>query len=140
MVTIPRNAFRFCKVTITLLVWVAFIFRIESLVLAAFMLLLASAILKIKRAPLIVLYSTTFNKFIPSKEVELDEKGMRFAHTLGAIFSGICVLLVYLDLPKAWGVVLALAIMKTISMFGYCPGEKIYKCMKDGGCCRITRK
>ncbi len=136
---ISKNAFRFCKITITIIVWIAFIFKIKSLIFITFAILVSSAILKIKKAPLIWLYSNTIDKIKPSKQIDLDENAMRFAHKLGSYFSGICVILVYLNVKFAWGVVLIFAIMKTISAFGYCPGEKVYSCMKNG-CCRFTKK
>ncbi|MBU0471649.1 MAG: DUF4395 domain-containing protein [Nanoarchaeota archaeon] len=135
---VSKNAFRFCRFGITILIWAGFLLRNKELILVSFLILLLSAILTIKRAPLIVLYSVTLDKLVKSKRVDLDVKGMRFAHTLGSIFSGVCVLLLYLGL-KAWGLVLVLAILKTISAFGFCPGEKIYSCMKNG-CCSITKK
>ncbi len=136
---ISKNAFRFCKITITILAYLAYIFKSKELILLVFLLLLFSAILKIRRAPLIFIYSNTIDKIFHSKKIDLDEKAMRFAHSLGSIFSGLCVLLVYLNLKFAWILVLIFAIMKTISAFGYCPGEKVYSCMKNG-CCKITQK
>jgi hypothetical protein len=136
---IPKHSFLFCKITLTILAWLGFILRNKEIILVAFLILLFSAILKIKRAPLVFFYSNTFQKLYKPKEIDLDEKGMRFAHILGSIFSGICVILLYLNLRIAWGVVLLFAIMKTISAFGFCPGEKLYSCMKNG-CCSLTKK
>jgi hypothetical protein len=136
---VSKNAFSFCKITITILVWLAYIFKIKELILLTFIILLFSAILKIKRAPMIFLYSNTIDKIFKSKKISLDEKGMRFAHTTGSIFSGICVILLYLNLKAAWPVVLIFAVIKTISALGFCPGEKLYSCMK-GGCCSLTKK
>lgn len=136
---ISKNAFMFCKITVGIIAWAGFIFKIKELILLAFLLLLFSAILKIRRAPLVYLYSNTVDKFIKPKFVDLDEKAMRVAHSMGAVFSGVCVLLLYLNFKYAWGVVLVFAIMKTISAFGFCPGEKVYHCMKNG-CCGFKKK
>ncbi len=136
---ISKNAFRFCKITVTVLVWLAYIFKIKELILLTFLILLFSAILKIKRAPLIVFYTYTIDKIFKSKKIDLDESAMRFAHKMGSVFSGICVLLLYLNVNIAWPIVLIFAIMKTISALGFCPGEKLYTCMK-GGCCSLTKK
>jgi hypothetical protein len=133
---IPKNAFMFCKMTITLIAWTALILRSKELVLLAFLLLLSSAILTIRRAPLIMLYS--FARLPPGRTVELDVKAMRFAHILGSVFSGVCAILVYMNSRFGWAVVLVFAVMKTISAAGFCPGEKIYTCMK-GGCCSIKK-
>ncbi len=136
---ISKNAFIFCKITITLLVWISYFLKSKELILTAFLLLLFSAILKIRRAPLIFLYSNTIDKIFSSRKMEINETAMRFAHTLGSLFSGMCVLFVYLNVRFAWGFVLIFAVTKTISALGYCPGEKVYSCMKNG-CCSVTRK
>jgi hypothetical protein len=136
---IPKNAFRFCRITMTVIAWLSFILKSKELILLAFLLLLFSAILKIKRAPLVFLYANTVEKVFASKKVDLDEKGIRFAHTLGSVLSGMAVVMVYAGARFAWWWVFAFAVLKTTSMFGLCPGEKLYKCMK-GGCCSILRK
>lgn len=136
---ISKNAFMFCKITVGIIAWAGFIFKVKELILLAFLLLLFSAILKIRRAPLVYLYSNTIDKFIKPKFVDLDENAMRVAHSMGAVFSGVCVLLLYINFKYAWAVVLVFAIMKTISALGFCPGEKLYGCMKNG-CCRFKKK
>ena len=136
---VPKNAFVFCRISLTILAWLGFILKSKELILLAFLILLASAILKIQRAPLIVLYSKTVHRFFSSAEIDLDEQGMRFAHILGSVFSGLCVLLLYLQIGFAWRIVFLFALLKTISAFGFCPGEKMYSCLK-GGCCGLTRK
>lgn len=136
---VPRNAFLFCKFTITFLVWFSFIFQLKELLLASFILLLSSAILTIRRAPLIFIYSQTVERFFESPKIDLHMKGIRFAHIIGALFSGIALIFVYMDFSFCWWVVLGFALLKTVSTAGFCPGEKLYKCMKNGGCCRITR-
>jgi len=131
---IQKNAFRFCKWSVAAIVWAGFIFRIELLMLIAFIILLLSAVLTIKYAPMPWLYTQTFGRIGPQEYISLDVKAMRFAHSLGTVFSGIVVLLLYTGNRFGWAVAFLFAVMKTISAAGYCPGEKIYKCMK-GGCC-----
>ncbi len=139
MVKVSKNGFYFCKFSVMILAWLGFFLRNKEIILIAFLILLLSAILKIRRAPMIVLYSFTVDKLFKPKKIELDETAMRFAHTLGSIFSGFCVLMLYSDFKLGWALVLLFAIMKTISAFGFCPGEKIYSCVK-GGCCGIIKK
>lgn len=134
MKNIPVNAIRFCKASIAILLWCAFVFREDILLIIVFGLLLLSALLKISRAPLILLYSYSFEKIFPSKSTEVDEAAMRFAHTLGTSLSIICLLLVRLMPAIGWWAVLGFAILKTVSMLGFCPGEAVYKCIKDGTC------
>ncbi len=137
---ISRNAFLFCKFTITLLVWTAYIFKIKELLLLAFLLLAASALLTIKRAPLILLYSKTIDRIFPSPKTELNLKGIRFAHITGSILSGLSLVFIYLNTSFCWYVLLGFAILKTVSTAGFCPGEKQYSWMSSGGCCSLTKR
>jgi hypothetical protein len=141
-VKIPKNAFLFCRIGVALIAWAALIFKIKSLILLTFLILALSVILKIRKAPMVWIYSNTIERIkgLKSKEVSLDESGMRFAHSLGAIFCGLCVLLLYLNYEYAWLFVSGFVILKTISAIGLCPAEKLYKCMCSGGCCALTRK
>ena len=134
MKNIPINAFRFCKVSVAVLIWCSFIFKEDILLLLVFFFLLLSAILKIARSPLILFYSYTIEKIFPSKSKELNEAAMRFAHALGASLSAICLLLVWYMPSVGWWAVLGFAILKTISTLGFCPGEALYSCYKEGTC------
>jgi hypothetical protein len=76
-----------------------------------------------------------------SKNEILNVKAMRFAHILGSILSGACVVLLYSGLNYAgWILTGILAVMKTISALGFCPASKLYVCMSSGGCCSLSRK
>jgi hypothetical protein len=90
--------------------------------------------LKISRAPLILFYSYTFEKAFPSKRKEVNEAAMRFAHSMGASLSAICLLLTWYMPAVGWWAVLGFAILKTVSTLGFCPGEALYTCFKDGTC------
>ena len=136
---IPVNAFRFCKITITAIIWCAFIFKLSCLVYLALIILVLSAILKIKRAPMVFLYSQTIEKLFPHKSIEINEIAMRFAHSLGAFLALICVIALLVNEQIGWWVVLGFAILKTLSMIGFCPGEAMYTCYKNGTC-NIFRK
>lgn len=136
IVSIPRNAFLFCKWTIALLLWLALILRIKELVLIACAILGLSAILKIRRAPLVYLYSNTVERIFKSKQEMLDENAMRFAHTMGAVMSGICsILLFFISAKAGWIFTGLLAIMKTWGAMGHCSALKLYGCMSNGACC-----
>ena len=134
MKKIPINAFRFCKASIAILIWCSFIFKEDILLMLVFCFLLLSTILKISRAPLILLYSFTIEKVFPSRSAEVNEAAMRFAHALGASLSAICLLLIYLMPSVGWWAVLGFAVLKTISSLGFCPGEALYSCFVDGTC------
>ncbi len=140
-VSVPSAAFAFCRYTLALLVWAALIFRFKPLMIVAFILFALSAILKVRRAPLILLYSYTVNKIFKSSDEVLNEDAMRFAHLMGAIFSLVCIGLLYFAPPRiGWSAVLVFAIMKSISALGFCPASKLYECMSKGGCCAFTGK
>lgn len=140
-VLIPVAAFAFCRYSIAILVWLALILQIRWLVLVVFLILLFSAILKIKRAPMIVLYSYTINKVIKSKDAIVNENAMRFAHIMGSTLSFICLLFLYLiNAYIGWWVVFGFAILKTISAVGFCPASKLYECMGNDSCCVFAKK
>lgn len=139
-VTISKGAFAFCRYTIAILVWAALIFQIKFLVGITCVILLFSYLLKVQRAPLIVLYSVTIEKIIPSDKELVDEKGIRFAHLVGTIFSGICCLLLFMNYTMAgWILTFLLAVLKTSAAFGFCSALKLYTCMTGGRCCRVGK-
>lgn len=138
---VRSDAFAFCRYTIMLLSWIAFIFRLKWLVVLIFAILVLSAILGVSYAPMIVLYNYSLGLFFKYNTEKLGINGMRFAHALGSILAGLAVLFLYFwDVRIGWAITLLLAIMKTISAIGLCPAYKLYNCMKSGGCCSITKK
>lgn len=139
-VAISKGAFAFCRYTIAIMLWVALLFQIKVLVVICFLILLLSFILKVQRAPLIVLYTYTIDKIISSSKELVDEKGIRFAHLVGAVMSGLCCLLLYcVYSPAGWVLTFLLAILNTSAAFGFCSALKLYGCMTGGNCCRVGR-
>lgn len=139
--SIESAGFAFCRYGVAILVWVAFIFRIKWLVGLVFVILLLSALLTVKYAPMIVIWRYTFGKLFKSRTEILNVKAMRFAHSLGTVISGICLLFLYFGSPLVGWIILGfLAVMKTISAFGFCPASKVYVCMSNGSCCAFSRK
>jgi hypothetical protein len=140
-VTISKGAFAFCRYTIAAMIWVALLLQLKWLVFASFIILLFSYVLKVKRAPLIVLYTLTIDQLFPSNKIVVDEKGIRFAHLVGTVFSGLCcILLYYINTTAGWAMTFFLAIMKTSAAFGFCSALKLYGCMTGGSsCCRAGR-
>jgi len=140
-VSVSKAAFAFCRYTVAILVWLSLLLRIEWLLVIVFLILATSALFKIEKAPLILLYKYTINKIIKSKEEILNENAMRFAHTMGTILSLICLLFVYfINAPIGWVLVFVFAILKTISAFGMCPASKLYECMGNKNCCAFIKK
>lgn len=140
-VSVPNGSFIFCRYSVAVLLWTALIFKLEWMIWITFAILALSAILKVKNAPMVFFYTHTFNRIFPSKNVVLDENGMRFAHTMGAVLNFICIILLYcVNDIAGWVAVFVVAVAKTFGAFGYCSGLKLYNCMNSGTCCRITRK
>lgn len=140
-VTVPKASFIFCKTSVAVLLWIAFIFKIKWLVIISFIILALSAIFKIQKAPLVMLYSLTVNRIIKSKNEVLDENAMRFAHTLGSILNFIVLAFLYLINEKiGWGILFFVAIAKTAGALGFCSALKLYSCLSSDNCCRIVRK
>ena len=138
--SIRKAEFAFCRYFVALLVWLSIILVSKEIILIVFIILFLSAILTVKYAPMVLLWRYTFGQVFKSQEEVLNVKAMRFAHSLGAAISFICLIFLYFLNPTiGWGLVWFLVIMKTISAFGFCPASKVYVCMSNGGCCALTK-
>ena len=140
-VLVPKAAFVFCRYSIALLVWISLLFQSKPMMVLVFIILLFSAILKVGKAPMILLYSFTINKIIKSKEELLNEQAMRFAHTFGSILSLICLLFLYfINENIGWVMVFCFGLLKSISAVGFCPASKLYDCLNNDSCCAFIKK
>jgi len=142
-VAVPSAAFNFCKYTVASIFWLSLIFQSNILVAVGFSILLLSALLKVKNAPLVYIYTNTINKKFPSKTEILDEKAVRFAHIVGTIMSGTALLFLYFIHPlTGWVITGVLAVLKTSASFGFCGAMKLYGCLNNpnGQCCRVGKK
>ena len=140
-VSVSKAGFAFCRYTIAILVWLSLIFQIKWILVLVFLVLALSALLKIQKAPMILLYKFTIGKIIKSKDEILNENAMRFAHIMGTILSFICLLFLYfINVYVGWILVFVFAILKTISAFGMCPASKLYECMGNDNCCAFIKK
>ena len=137
--TVPKAAFFFCRYSIAALAWLAWGFELKLLMVFIFVILALSAGLTIRRAPLVLLYTHTLHRLFPSAMEELSVSGMRFAHTLGSIFAGVCLVLLYSVEWVGWRFTLLFCILKTISAFGLCPAYKLHRCMTSGSCCAFLK-
>jgi hypothetical protein len=96
--------------------------------------------LKVEKAPLILLYKYTVDKIKQSKNIIVDEKGIFFSHLVGAIFSIVCIALLYFTNPIiAWVVTGLFAVLQTSAACGFCSALKLYTCMINGTCCRVGK-
>jgi hypothetical protein len=140
-VSISKSAFAFCRFSLALLIWLSLIFHSKTILIFVFVIFLLSAILKIKRAPLIILYTQTINRLIKSKDTILDEHAMIFAHIMGSLLSFISLILLYFINEKiGWIVVFLFALLKSVSAFGFCPAAKLYECSTNDHCCAFAKK
>jgi len=137
---IKSAEFAFCRYGVMILAWLAFLLKIQWIVVLIFVIMLLSAIFTVKYAPMILLWRYTVGLVYKGKSEVLNVTAMRVAHSAGAVLSGICVVLLYAGFYKAgWIAVGVLAIMKTISALGFCPASKLYVCMSSGGCCAFSK-
>ncbi len=139
-VTITAGSFAFCRYSVAVLLWLSIILQLKELVIAVFVIMVLSVLLKVRRAPLIVLYRQTIDRIFPSRPVTVDERGIRFAHMVGAVVSLMCIITLYVGRPLAgWILTGFLAVLKTSSALGFCSALKIYNCMNNGTCCRVGK-
>lgn len=138
--TISKGSFAFCRIVIAGLLWLAILLQIKWLIGVVFIIMLCSAIFKVEKAPLILLYKYTVDKIHPSKNVIVDEKGIFVSHLVGTIFAAICLSILYfVNNLAGWIVTGVFAILQTSAACGFCSALKLYTCMTGGNCCRVGR-
>lgn len=137
---VQKKAFAFCRYSVTVLVWVAFALLVARMPLASaavlatvFLIMASSAALTVRRAPMILLWTHTFGRFVPSEDVVLDIRAMRFSHVLASILALVAAVWVGDQRPGAWVFVLFFALLKTFSAVGFCPAYKLWGCVMSGG-------
>ena len=98
MAIVPKKAFAFCRFTICILFWLTAIllfFDIKWMIFVPFIIMLLSGILTVRRAPLIVLYKVLFDRKKKAETDVLNVNSIRFSHYVGATFSLIVILFLY---------------------------------------------
>jgi hypothetical protein len=119
-----------------ILVWISFVLKSEIILAIVSTIFLLSALLKVRRAPMIRLYELLFQKIKRSSEILVDENAIFFAHSVALVMSLSTLSVVHwVHTSNAWYPVLAFAVLKTISAFGFCPASKLYDCTLNGNCC-----
>ena len=140
VVQIPRPAFAFCRISLTVILWVALYFHSVWLVAAVPAILALSVILKVQRSPMIQLYQQTILRVFPTQHyVFLDVPAMRFAHGLGAVMALAVMVAMLVDPQVGWYCLAVFCLLKTTAAFGFCPASKLFVCMRKGGCCALTK-
>ncbi len=137
---ISNYEFLFCRISLTLLVWASFLWKIELLSILVFVLLFLSVVFRIGHSPMILLYRYTIWKFLPGKQTLLSINAMRLAHAIGASLLFISlVVLSFVNTEIGWLCILGFALIKSISALGFCPVAKLYTCA-GSGCCPFFKR
>lgn len=143
-IEVPRAAFAFCRWSMAGLIWVGLVFHVQPLLLVCAVVMAASAILTVRRAPMVMLYTLSVERFRPSPIVVLDATGLRLAHVVAVV--GLAIPLAFLQWGDAgqavgaWRFLYALALFKTAGAMGFCAVSRMFTCMVGGGsCCRFLR-
>ena len=146
MAIVPKKAFAFCRFTICILFWITLVllfFNIKWMIFVPFIIMFLSGILTVRKAPLIILYKLIFDREGKGETDVLNVKSIRFSHYVGAFFSLIVILFLYvfkIDIV-AYIFVIILTILQTIAAFGYCSAQKLYECLVLGNnCCNLGKK
>jgi protein-S-isoprenylcysteine O-methyltransferase Ste14 len=140
VVSIPQSAFAFCRISLTVMLWVALVLHSVWLVAVVFVILVLSVLLKVQRSPMIQLYQQTVLRLFPTPhEVFLDVPAMRFAHGMGAVMALGVIVAMLANPPVGWYFLAAFCLLKTIAALGFCPASKLFVCMRNGGCCALTK-
>lgn len=146
MAIVSKKAFAFCRFTICILFWLTSIllfFDIKWTIFVPFIIMLLSGILTVKRAPLILLYKVLFDRDNKAETDVLNVSSIRFSHYVGATFSLIVILFLYvfkIDIV-AYIFVGILTVLQTIAAFGYCSAQKLYECLVLGkNCCNLGKR
>ena len=123
MAIVSKKAFAFCRFTICILFWstsILLFFDIKWTIFVPFIIMLLSGILTVKRAPLILLYKVLFDRDNKAETDVLNVSSIRFSHYVGATFSLIVILFLYvfkIDIV-AYIFVGILTVLQTIAAFG----------------------
>lgn len=140
-VAIPKAAFVFCRYTMAIVLWAGLLLHAKPLVAVVFGVLVLSALLSIQRAPLVWIYTQTVHRLAPSSDTLLSRAGMRVAHSMGAVFAAICLVVLYTGHERSgWLLTSVYCVVKTISAIWACPVYKLYACMKSGNCCTFLKR
>jgi hypothetical protein len=137
-VAVQRMAFLFCRTSVAIALWVAWVFRVPWLVVASAVVLALSALLAVGRAPMIVLYSQTLGRAWPGRTEILDERAMRVAHGVGAALTAVSALLIHLAPRVGYACLFFVAVAKTAGALGFCSVLKLYGCVNSDTCCAWT--
>ena len=141
-VSVSRNGFMFCRWSVTVMAWAGVIWRVPWLIVVSAVIMAASAILTVRRAPMISLWTWVVEHGSPHRTEVLDAGGMRFAHIVATMALGIpWAVLQFGPLASAeamWRILIFVAAFKTLGALGFCPASRMFTCLLQGAggnCC-----
>jgi protein-S-isoprenylcysteine O-methyltransferase Ste14 len=141
-VVVSAAGFRTCRFVTAALLWAAYFTHSVWLLAAALVLLALNALLGIRRAPLVALYTATLGRLWPGAAEQVDESGLRFGHSVAACAVGVSAWIIGAAASPAagWTVVMWVAIFKTAAAVAGCPVSSMWSCLARGGTCcsRLT--
>ena len=142
---VPRDAFRFCRWSLAVLMWWGVLTHAVWPIVICWLVMLSSAVLTVRYAPLMVLWTLTVQRLKPSPPEALDVAAMQFAHSLATVLIGVPLLMLASGNPVAavlaWRVLKVVAVFKTVAAISGCPASKMYACLRGGGsCCAWLRR
>lgn len=139
-VEISAHGFAWCRWGVGALVWLTLLLNTPLPLALAAVILMLSALLKVRNAPMIWLHRVTLGRWISSPTVVVDEYAMAFAHWLGALLAFLCLGSWFLVPPPIpWIATALLGIAKLAGALGYCSGAKLYQCMHSDSCCQFLK-
>lgn len=139
-VEISAHGFAWCRWGVAALVWLTLLVNNPIPLAIGTVILIFSALLKVRNAPLIWLHRVTLGRGVPGPMVVVDEYAMFFAHTLGSVLAVLCLLAwAVAPMPIPWIATALLGIAKTAGALGHCSAIRLYQCLHSDTCCSFLR-
>lgn len=140
IVNVNTKSVVFCRYTIAIMFITIAISGYMELLLVPFIIMLLSAILGVKKAPLVVVGNKLFKK---SDIITLSVDSIRFAHYVGSIFTLVTLLFFFVFKIEliAYIFLAVLVFLQIVAAAGYCSAQKLYECVIIGNnCCNLGKK
>lgn len=140
IVNVNDKSVAFCRYTIAVLFVIIAISGLREFLMVPFIIMLLSAILGVKKAPLVVIGDKLFKK---SESVTVSVQSIRFAHFVGSVFTLLTMLFYFVFKIDIVGHIFLgiLVFLQIVAAFGYCSAQKLYECVIIGNnCCNLGKK
>lgn len=143
-ISISRGGFAFCRWSMAAIMWTAALLRLEWLVAAGAVIMAINALVTVRYAPLVMLYTHTVDRLHSFGEAVVDMSGLRFAHVVAMFAMALPLVAMHVlgagAQEMCWRVLLFVAGFKTLGALGMCPVSRWYTCLvSKGNCCSFLR-